>query len=220
VFIVSALFVLAASSASADDAIEITDRPISFDKERVRLTIAYRRIHQDPAADSIEITPKLIVIHYTGGSSMKSTWRYFNKTRLTGRKKLQKAGAVNVSAHFLVARNGDIQRLLPETTMGRHTIGLNHLAIGIENVGDGDKHPLTNAQLEANAKLVRYLAGKHAITHLIGHHEYRRMEAHDYWLERDPNYRNRKPDPGPKFMAKLRARVESLELEGAPDSNK
>jgi N-acetylmuramoyl-L-alanine amidase len=217
VFAVSVVALLAVASASADQAIEIIDEPISFDKERERLTIEYRKIHQDPEADSIEITPKVVVIHYTAGSSKRSTWRYFNKTRLKGRKKLLEAGAVNVSAHFLVARNGTIYRLMPETTMGRHTIGLNHLAIGIENVGDGDEHPLTSAQLEANAKLVRYLSAKHPITHLIGHHEYRKMESHDYWLERDPKYRNNKPDPGPAFMTKLRKKVKSLELQKPPD---
>jgi N-acetylmuramoyl-L-alanine amidase len=65
---------------------------------------------------------------------------------------------------------------MPETWMARHCIGLNRVAIGIENVGDGAKYPLTDRQVEANASLVRYLAGKYSIAYLLGHNEYRRME--------------------------------------------
>jgi N-acetylmuramoyl-L-alanine amidase len=159
----------------------------------------------------------MIVLHYTGGSSSKGTWRYFNRTRLEGgRKKLKKAGALNVLAHFIVDRDGTIYRLIPETTMGRHTIGLNHLAIGVENVGDGKKYKLTSAQVDANAALVRYLVRKHPITHLIGHHESGQMEGHEYWLELDPKYRNNKPDPGKAFMEKVRAKVADLSLHGPP----
>ena len=197
--------------------IQIVDRPIKFDAERVRLTIEYRRLHQGKQFLTVEIEPKLIVLHYTGGNSADGTWRYFNRTRSEGsRKKLAKAGAVNVSAHFVVDRDGTIFRLMPENRMARHCIGLNHIAIGVENVGDGKKHPLTPQQVEANAKLVRYLAAKHPITHLIGHHEYRAMEGSPLFLELDPKYRNRKPDPGPEFMKKVRARVADLNLAGPP----
>jgi N-acetylmuramoyl-L-alanine amidase len=105
---------------------------------------------------------------------------------------------------------------MPETRMARHCIGLNHLAIGVENVGDGDRYPLTEAQVAANAALVRYLAARHPITHLIGHHESRAMEDHPYFLERDDAYRNRKPDPGAAFMREVRARVADLDLAGPP----
>ena len=195
----------------------IVDRPISFSAERKRLTIAYRQAHQDPALDRITITPRMIVLHHTGGGSSEATWRYFDRTRLArGRKLLQGAGAVNVSAHFLVDRDGTIYRLMPETWMARHCIGLNHVAIGVENVGNGKEHPLTSAQVAANVALVRYLTGKYDITHLLGHHESRAMEGHPYFLERDPAYRNRKPDPGPAFMRKVRAQVADLHLQGPP----
>ena len=215
--VVVAAVVSAAAAGFGDAEVQILDKPVKFDKERERLTLEYRRIHQDPKADSITIEPRMIVLHYTGGGSFKGTWRYFNRTRLEGgREKLKKAGAVNVLAHFVVDRDGRIFRLVSETTMGRHAIGLNHVAIGVENVGDGDRYPLTDEQVEANAALVRYLAGKHAITHLIGHHESRQMEDHEYWLELDPKYRNRKPDPGKAFMKKVRTKVADLRLDGPP----
>lgn len=102
--------------------------------------------------------------------------------------------------------------------MARHCIGLNHLAIGIENVGGAPGLPLTAAQVAADAALVRYLALRYPITHLIGHHEARAMEKHPYWRERDAAYRNRKPDPGAAFLRRVRARVRDLALAGPPTS--
>lgn len=54
------------------------------------------------------------------------------------------SSALNVSTQFLVDRDGTIFRLLPDTTFARHVIGLNHLAIGIENIGCDDM-PVTQA---------------------------------------------------------------------------
>ncbi len=195
----------------------IKSRPINFNQERIDLTLAYRRIHQDPQAKDILIQPKVIILHWTGINSLESTWNYFNRTRAeTARPELAAAGEVNVSAQFLVDRDGTIYRLTPETWMARHCIGLNHVAIGIENVGDGEKFPLTDAQVKANAALVRYLKGKYAIEYLIGHMEYRKMESTPLFLERDPEYRNNKPDPGMDFMRKVRKLAEDLKLQGPP----
>lgn len=197
--------------------LRINSKPINFDQERVELTIAYRRIHQDPAANDVIIQPKMIILHWTGIASFASTWNYFNRTRAeAARAELAAAGEVNVSAQFLVDRDGTIYRLMPETWMARHCIGLNHVAIGIENVGDGEKFPLTQAQVKSDAALVRYLAGKYPITHLIGHQEYRRMEGTPFFLELDPKYRNEKPDPGMDFMDRVRALVSDLKLQRPP----
>jgi len=202
---------------AATDGLKIVDRPINFDQERIQLTIAYRRIHQDPRISDVKIQPKMIILHWTGIASFTSAWNYFNRTRAEAdRTQLAAAGEVNVSAQFLVDRDGTIYRLMPEDWMARHCIGLNHVAIGVENVGDGGKFPLTEAQVKADAALVRYLAHKWPITHLIGHLEYRRMEGHPYFLELDPKYRNQKPDPGTDFMNKVRGLVADLKLQGPP----
>ena len=199
----------------------ILDKPIVFDQERKDLTLAYRRQHQDPKATDITITPRMIILHHTAINSFDATWKYFNNVRAeAARTQLAGAGDVNVSAQFVVDRDGAIYRLMPETWMARHCIGLNHVAIGIENVGDGDKFPLTDAQAEADAALVRYLKGKYpAIEYLIGHNEYRAMEGTPLFLEVDPKYRNQKPDPGPAFMGKVREKVKDLGLKGPADRN-
>jgi N-acetylmuramoyl-L-alanine amidase len=210
-----ALAVLAARPVAADPV--IVDRPIRFDAERERLTVDYRRRHQDRSIDHASIEPRMIVLHHTGGGSLRATWRYFDRPRLeAARRSLRAGGEVNVSAHFLIDRDGTIYRLMPETRMARHCIGLNHVAIGIENVGDGARYPLTDAQARASAALIRHLASRFRLTHLIGHHESNAMRAHPYWRELDPSYRNRKSDPGGAFLRRVRALVADLRLDGPP----
>ena len=128
------------------------------------------------------------------------------------------AGQVNVSIQFLVDRDGTVYRLMPETWMARHTIGLNYNSIGVENVGGGDSvDNMTAAQIEANIRLVRYLAKKYpSIEYLIGHSEYREFEGHPLWLELDDGYRTEKVDPGDRFMTAVREAVAHLGLKG-PD---
>jgi len=213
--------VAVASGAAVDAAVDagaglaIVDAPMRWTAERAELTLAYRRAHSDPAARDLAIEPRVIVLHYTGGGSATATRRYFDNVRIeASRPELARAGAVNVSAHFVVDRDGTIYRLQPEPQFARHCIGLNHVAIGVENVGDGKRWPLTDAQVAANAALVRDLARRFPITHLLGHHEVMAFRDHPYYVELDARYRNTKPDPGAAFMARVRADVAELQLAG------
>jgi N-acetylmuramoyl-L-alanine amidase len=188
---------------------------MAWSAERERLTLDYRRQHSDAAAVDLTIAPTVIVLHYTGGGSAKATRSYFdNPTIEAERKELARAGKVNVSSHFVVDRDGTIYQLQPMTRFARHCIGLNHVAIGIENAGDEAKFPLTSDQVSADAALIRWIATQHRITHLLGHHEVMGFRANPLYVERDKNYKNDKPDPGKAFMAKVRAQVEDLALAG------
>lgn len=193
----------------------IVERPIRFDAERTELTIAYRQLHSGAATDVV-IEPRVIVLHWTAIPTLEASFAAFDPVRLPGaREDIAAGGAVNVSAHFLVDRDGTIVRLMPETTMARHTIGLNHVAIGIENVGGLPDHPLTDAQVDANAALVRWLAATHDIEVLVGHHEAAALEGSPYYREQVDGYRTVKVDPGDAFMAAVRAKVADLGLAGA-----
>jgi N-acetylmuramoyl-L-alanine amidase len=199
----------------ADPPPPIIDAPVAWNDTRAQLTLAYRRAHSDPDAKDLTITPRVIVLHYTDGDSASATISYFDQVEVeAARAELKRAGAVNVSAHFLVDRDGTIYQLQPPTRFARHTIGLNHVAIGIENVGDDRKWPLTDAQVAADAALVRDLASRYPITHLLGHSEVEHFRDNPYFVERDPAYRNSKPDPGAAFLARVRAAVCDLHLAG------
>ncbi len=210
-------------STSADDNTptpppSLRERPIRYGERRKALTLEYRRLHEGGSPQSVIIEPRLVVLHHTGGSSVDGAWRYFNRPKIeSGRKTLAKAGDVNVGAQFLVDRDGTILRLMPENWHARHCVGLNHIAIGVENVGDGKKYPLTKAQIEADAKLIRYLAEVYPISHVIGHHEAAKMRKHPYFHEEVAGYRTRKGDPGPAFMAAVRERIADLDLKGPPN---
>ena len=136
----------------------IIDRPITFDQERVHLTLEYLDKRYGLKQTEPTITPKMIVVHYTVIPTLEKSFQVFENAKLPNwRPEIAGASGLNVSSQFLVDRDGTIYRLMPETRMARHVIGLNHCAIGIENVGGTNEAPLTDAQLEANIWLTRFL---------------------------------------------------------------
>jgi len=201
-------------------AIEIIDKPIDFSARRIAMTKEYIKTHYGKDVKTIEIQPKIILLHWTAEMGFDKSFARLKQEKLfSDRKDIAKASALNVSAHFLVSREGKIYRLMPENWMARHVIGLNYSAIGIENVGGkgNKKDDLTPAQLKANIALVRYLKVKYpSISYLIGHHEYRQMEKTSLWLEKDQGYRTVKSDPGEAFMSKVHQAVSRLKLKKAP----
>ena len=200
--------------------IKIVDKPIDFGKERIAMTKDYIRQHYGLKVNNIRITPKIIVLHWTAEMSFNKSFKRLQPQKLlTDRKDIAKASALNVSAQFLVARDGTIYRLMPENWMARHVIGLNYSSIGVENVGGkgNKKDDLTQAQRRSNIKLIRYLKAKYpSIEYLIGHHEYRQMEKTSLWLEKDKGYRTVKSDPGKKFMSEMRKATKDLHLKTPP----
>jgi N-acetyl-anhydromuramyl-L-alanine amidase AmpD len=199
--------------------IKIIDRPIDFGKERIAMTKSYIKDRYQLNVKNIEITPKIIVLHWTADMSLEKSFQRLKPQKLfSDRKDIVKASALNVSSQFMVARDGTIYRLMPENWMARHVIGLNYSSIGVENIGNL-KHGLTNAQRKANIALVKYLKAKYpTIEYLIGHHEYKRMESTPLWLEVDKNYRTDKNDPGDVFMEQVRSGVKTLNLKRPPST--
>ncbi len=194
---------------------KIIQKPITWDKERVQLSLDYLKNRHGLIQSSPVIHPKMIVVHWTANSSVKATFNTFNPVRLPGRPELTKASALNVSSQFVIDRDGTIYQFLPDSIFARHTIGLNYCAIGIENIGSR-QNPLTAAQLKANEELIRYLRKKYPIEIVIGHHEYQRFKKTTWWKETDPNYITGKDDPGDKFMNTLRTHLQDLKLKPLP----
>jgi N-acetylmuramoyl-L-alanine amidase len=142
---------------------------------------------------------KVIVLHFTGGSSYSSAWNTFasnspNHGELPG-----------VCAHFIVGRRGTIHKLVPLKIRCRHAIGLNFTAIGIEMVQPAGtsshwadlqilrRHP----QIRSALRLARWLRSRYDIRmrNVIGHAMansssfFKDLEGwtntHTDWLRRD-----------------------------------
>ncbi len=213
--LIGILLLFSAKLKAQTDAINIIQRPIEFNQVRIDLSLDYMRTHYGIVQKAPTINPLMIVLHYTEVGTLEHNIRYFNNTYLNGRKNLSRESALNVSSQFIIDRDGSIYQLMPPNQFARHTIGLNYCAIGVENIG-GSKQPLTEAQVEANAKLIRYLTKKYSIQYLIGHSEYGTFRSSSLWKEKNPNYFTEKYDPGAGFMQKVRAKIQDLHLKSTP----
>ena len=186
----------------------IIQKPIIFTDKRKELTKEYIKTHYGLSVKDITIKPQTIVLHWTAVMDLQKSFERLNAELLfSDRADIAKASALNVSSHFLVDRDGTIYQLMPDNSMARHVIGLNYSSIGVENVGGeaNKKEDLTQAQLHANIRLVKYLKVKYpSIKNVIGHYEYRDFENTPLWLEKDAGYRTKKSDPGEKFMKDVR----------------
>ena len=128
--------ILTALLVSCSSSKGIADKPIVFDEEREALSLEYLSERYDLVQASSAIVPRMIVLHWTAIATLEDSYGAFVPETLPGsRSDLAGAGAVNVSIQFLVDRDGTVFRLMPETWMARHVIGLNHAAVGVENVG-------------------------------------------------------------------------------------
>jgi N-acetyl-anhydromuramyl-L-alanine amidase AmpD len=180
-----------------------------FDAERLRLTAEYCRIHYGIDGSTLS-EPQMIVLHYTVFPTLEESLRSFQPSQLDtkSRPEITSGGAVNVSAHYLVDRDGTIYQLASEDVICRHTIGFNYTAIGIENVGSGSA-ALTPAQVESDAALISRIRKRHpSIKYLIGHQEYRDSWRPHFQLynEKVRSYRfTEKQDPGKTFLKRVRS---------------
>lgn len=193
----------------------IFEKPVIFDEKREQLTIEYLNDRHGIMTNSPVIVPEMIIVHWSPRPVLEENFELFKYPDLSARPDIAGASRLNVSVHFLVDRDGTIFRLLPDSIMGRHTIGLNYMSLRIENIGSASA-PLTRAQVRSNVALIRHLASKHNIKWLIGHHEYSSFQDSDLWKETDPDYITHRTGPGDRFMNRLRKRLSDLELKAKP----
>lgn len=178
----------------------ILDKPVLLTEYRKKLAREYSLMHYGEPADTI--VPQAIVIHWTASGTWESAYNHFYGEEAVRDREY---GKLNLASHFLVDRDGTIYRLTPETSMNRHAIGLNWCSIGIENVGGvNGKQDLTDAQLQSNTDLVKYLKSKYpSIKYLLGHYQQDQARKAGLWKENMPGYYTGKADPGPAFMERL-----------------
>jgi len=159
-------------------------RPIPFGADRKGQMRAYARRHY--GIDSFRLSPRVIVQHFTASNSFASAFNTF----ASNSPDVEFGERPGVCAHYLIGRDGTIARLVPTSIMCRHTVGLNHAAIGIEHVGTSDGQVLGNRrQVGASLRLTRSLQGRFRIAtrDVIGHNENRSHRLHRERVERFKN---------------------------------
>ena len=184
----------------------IIDKPGRLTELREQLLREYSIKHYGEAMT--EIVPQVVIVHWTASGEAAGVHQYFYR-------EARADGTLNVCSQFLVDRDGTIYRLTPETMLDRHAIGYNWCAIGIENVGGvNDAEDLTDAQLQANLALIRYLKEKYpTIQYVWGHYQQVAAKQSGLYKENVPGYFNPKVDPGPKFMQALQKNLKASGLK-------
>ena len=104
----------------------VVEDPIPFGAKRREETAQYSLRHY--GQDTWRLTPHVIVLHFTDGSSYEGAHQLFasdtpNLGELPGD-----------TSHFIIDTNGTIYQQLSTQIRGRHAIGVNWVAIGIEFV--------------------------------------------------------------------------------------
>ena len=198
--ICAAMILLTSSFASAEEP-PFLDNFIPWSDYRDQLGDEYTLKHYGKVYR--EIVPQAVVVHWTAMGTLESNWNFFYGAE-------RDDGTLNVASQFIVGRDGTVWRIMPETKFARHIIGYNHCAIGIENVGGYDhQEDLTDAQLAANVRLIKYLHAKYpTIKYVFGHYQQNVARASGLYIELVEGYYSIKDDPGPKFMRGLRNQLE------------
>ena len=146
----------------------ITQKYVPFGAKRKAETAVYNKRHYHENTFALT-NPKVVVLHFTAGAQWQSAWNTF----AADSKYMSTPGLweyPGVSAHFIVCKDGTIIQCLSLSLRGRHAIGLNWTAIGIEIVQEvpsgntghwADQQILHRTkQIDAVLRLVRYLQGR------------------------------------------------------------
>ena len=146
-------------------AIEWTKIP--FGARRKAQMAAYSQRHYGERRWALR-DPRVVVEHYTAGTSMRAAWNHFaaNRPHLGERP--------GVCAHFLIDTDGTVYQLVNLGIRCRHAIGMNWTAIGVEHVGTSAGRILQNrVMMRASLRLTVWLMTRFGISwgDVIGHAE-------------------------------------------------
>ena len=122
--------------------------------------------------DKDELTDRedtdMIVIHHTGGNDIDASAQQIHEWH-------QNQDWVGIGYHFVIRKDGTIERGRPEWAVGSHAYGENWHTLGIHLSGAMDKVQPTEKQIESCAHLVAYLCDEYEIPidreHIVGHRE-------------------------------------------------
>jgi N-acetylmuramoyl-L-alanine amidase len=162
----------------------IKKKLIPYPKKRKREMAAYSKRHYGHYKWRLN-NPKLIVQHYAEAGSISAIFNTFAPDR----PDVEFHELPGVCSHFAISATGAIFKFVPISTRCRHTVGLNHVAIGIEHVGFSDQDILgRSAQLSASLRLTQWLRCRLGlpISQVIGHNE---SLSSPFYKELDPRFK-------------------------------
>lgn len=99
----------------------------------------------------------LIVIHHVGEIDRDVSAAEIHQWH-------QEQGWSGIGYHFVIRKDGIIERGRPRSTIGAHAEGFNNRSIGINIVGDFEQAQPTDAQIESTAQLIAELADIYGLT--------------------------------------------------------
>ena len=110
----------------------------------------------------------MIVLHHTGGADIDAS-----AEQIDGWHKNN--GWSGIGYHFVIRKDGTIERGRPEWAVGAHAYGENWHTIGIHLSGDFSVAEPTEAQIESTAMLLANLCVDYGLPidedHIVGHRD-------------------------------------------------
>jgi len=132
--------------------------------ERVKI----RETNLDFGSLTNRATTDMIVLHHTGENDIDASAEQIHGWHLNQ----EWAG---IGYHFVIRKDGTIERGRPEWAVGSHAYGENSHTLGIHISGDFEQAKPTENQIESCAALIADLCEKYNIscdrTHIVGHGE-------------------------------------------------
>lgn len=114
-------------------------------------------------------TTSAVVIHHTGNPTDDD----LSAEEIHNSHKAQ--GWAGIGYHYVVRKDGTIERGRPEKTIGAHAYGNNWYTIGIHVCGNFELATPTAKQIEATAMLLANVCGRYHLTidstHVVGHRD-------------------------------------------------
>ena len=180
----------------------IAERHIPYGPKRRRQMAAYSERHYGEREWRLE--PRGIVEHYTASATAGPALSTFEQNR----PDVEYGELPGVCAQYLIDRDGTIMELVPTDIRCRHTVGLNHRTIGIEQVGRSDADVVGRPRvLRSSLALTAWLRCAYGIerSNVIGHNE---SLGSPLYEELDPDFRGRTHgDMKPATMKRYRRKL-------------
>lgn len=178
-----------ASAAHREHGFRLAHNPIPYGHKRKHEMAAYSRRHYGHRTWRLR-HKRVVVLHFTGGNSWKSAWNTFAANTP------DRGEYPGTCAHYIIGRRGTVHQLVRLRVRCRHTIGLNHVAIGVEMV-----QPDTHGSHWADRKILHRRRQIRAALHLVAYLKHRfhirmrdvighAMANHSRWFKDQEGWRN------------------------------